>query len=64
MKALNYWLIALIVSIGFSSCSEKDDIFEEPFEPQTITLSDTVLRGIQCKPGRAGKVVDAVSDTG
>ena len=38
--------------------------YEPYYEPQTITLSDTVLRGIQCKPGRAEKVVDAVSDTG
>ena len=45
MKALNYWLIALIVSIGFTSCSEKDDIFEEPFEPQTYDVCGKVEKG-------------------
>lgn len=45
MKALNYWLIALIASIGFTSCSEKDDIFEEPFEPQTYDVCGKVEKG-------------------
>lgn len=45
MKALNYWLIALIASIGFASCSEKDDIFEEPFEPQTYDVCGKVEKG-------------------
>ena len=45
MKALNYWLIALIVSIGLTSCSEKDDIFEEPFEPQTYDVCGKVEKG-------------------
>lgn len=45
MRNLSSWITVLLLGLSVISCSEKDDIFDEPFDPQTYDIQGKVEKG-------------------